>query len=140
VVDYAHSPDALDKALGVLRRHCAGRLVVVFGCGGERDRGKRPAMGAAAAGRADAIVLTDDNPRGEDGDAIIADIRGGLGDRTHTVIRDRRAAILHALHDARSGDVVLIAGKGHEDYQITGTQTRPFSDRQVVREAQAGSA
>jgi UDP-N-acetylmuramoyl-L-alanyl-D-glutamate--2,6-diaminopimelate ligase len=140
VVDYAHTPDALDKALAVLRRHCTGSLTVVFGCGGERDRGKRPAMGAVAAQRADAIVLTDDNPRGEDGDAIIADIRGGLGDRPHAVIRDRRAAILRAMRDARPGDVVLVAGKGHEDYQLTGNEARPFSDRQVVREAQAGAA
>lgn len=140
VVDYAHSPDALDKALAVLRRHCAGKLVVVFGCGGERDRGKRPQMAAVAARRADAIVLTDDNPRGEDGDAIIADIQAGLGERSHAVIRDRRAAILRTLQDARAGDVVLIAGKGHEEYQIAGGESRPFSDRLVVREAQAGVA
>src|SRR5690606_29690661 len=115
VVDYAHTPDALDKALGVLRRHCPGRLMVVFGCGGERDRGKRAAMGAVAAQRADAIVLTDDNPRGEDGAAIIAEIQAGLGNATATVIRDRRAAIAHAMAQAGAGDVVLVAGKGHEE-------------------------
>jgi UDP-N-acetylmuramoyl-L-alanyl-D-glutamate--2,6-diaminopimelate ligase len=140
VVDYAHTPDALAKALAVLRRHCTGRLTVVFGCGGDRDRGKRPEMAAVAVRHADAIVLTDDNPRSEDGDAIIADIRAGLGGATAEVIRDRRAAIAHALRGARAGDVVLVAGKGHEQYQIVGSETRPFSDRQVVQQAQAGAA
>ncbi len=92
-MDYAHTPDALDKALAVLRRHCRGRLIVVFGCGGDRDRGKRPEMGAIAARQADGIVLTDDNPRTEDGAGIIADIEAGLGGHRATVIRDRRAAI-----------------------------------------------
>jgi UDP-N-acetylmuramoyl-L-alanyl-D-glutamate--2,6-diaminopimelate ligase len=113
---------------------------VVFGCGGDRDRGKRPAMGAIAARCADAIVLTDDNPRGEDGDAIIAQIRAGLGAARCEVIRDRRTAILHALRAAQPGDVVLIAGKGHEAYQIVGSEARPFSDQQVVREALAVAA
>jgi UDP-N-acetylmuramoyl-L-alanyl-D-glutamate--2,6-diaminopimelate ligase len=140
VVDYAHTPDALDKALAVLRGHCAGRLTVVFGCGGDRDRGKRALMGAVAASRADRIVLTDDNPRGEDGDRIIADIRQGLRDHPVEVIRDRRAAIHHALAGAAAGDVVLVAGKGHEDYQIIGNQKRHFSDQQVVREALGGAA
>ncbi|HWL63516.1 MAG TPA: UDP-N-acetylmuramoyl-L-alanyl-D-glutamate--2,6-diaminopimelate ligase [Steroidobacteraceae bacterium] len=140
VVDYAHTPDALDKALTVLRRHCSGRLWVVFGCGGDRDRGKRAGMGAIAARRADAIVLTDDNPRGEDGDDIIAAIRAGLGGAAAQVIRDRRAAIHHALREAGADDVVLIAGKGHEEYQVIGSQRHPFSDRQVVRQAQAGAA
>jgi UDP-N-acetylmuramoyl-L-alanyl-D-glutamate--2,6-diaminopimelate ligase len=140
VVDYAHTPDALDKALTVLRRHCTGRLWVVFGCGGERDRGKRAQMGAVAARHADAIVLTDDNPRGEDGDAIVADILTGLGGTAVEVIRDRRAAIQHALHAAHAGDVVLIAGKGHEDYQIVGGERRPFSDRAVVLQVQTGAA
>ena len=133
VVDYAHSPDALEKALAVLRRHCAGRLTVVFGCGGERDRGKRAVMGGVAARGADAIVLTDDNPRGEDGAAIIADIQAGLGAVPATVIRDRRQAIEHALLQAREGDVVLVAGKGHESYQLVEGEARPFSDRAVVR-------
>jgi UDP-N-acetylmuramoyl-L-alanyl-D-glutamate--2,6-diaminopimelate ligase len=140
VVDYAHTPDALDKVLAVLRRHCPGRLTVVFGCGGERDRGKRALMGQVAARRADAIVLTDDNPRGEDGAAIIADISAGLGDVRATVIRDRRAAIAHALANAGEGDVVLVAGKGHEEYQIVGRELRPFSDRQVVRALQEADA
>jgi UDP-N-acetylmuramoyl-L-alanyl-D-glutamate--2,6-diaminopimelate ligase len=140
VVDYAHTPDALDKALAVLRRHCAGRLIVVFGCGGDRDRGKRPQMGAVAARRADAIVLTDDNPRGEDGAAIIADISAGLGAARATVIRDRAAAIAHALAHATGGDVVLVAGKGHEEYQLVGGEARPFSDRALVRSLQEGRA
>ncbi len=140
VVDYAHTPDALDKALAVLRRHCDGRLWVVFGCGGDRDKGKRAAMGAVAARGADAIVLTDDNPRSEDGGAIIAAIQAGLGKVPAQVIRDRRAAILHALREARAGDVVLVAGKGHEEYQVVGDERRPFSDRQLVRQAQAGAA
>ncbi|HTQ35594.1 MAG TPA: UDP-N-acetylmuramoyl-L-alanyl-D-glutamate--2,6-diaminopimelate ligase [Steroidobacteraceae bacterium] len=135
VVDYAHTPDALDKALQVLRRHCTGRLTVVFGCGGERDRGKRAEMGAIAARRADRVVLTDDNPRGEDAERIIADIAAGLGACRAAVIRERRAAIRHALAGAAAGDVVLVAGKGHEQYQITGTEKRFFSDQQVVREA-----
>jgi UDP-N-acetylmuramoyl-L-alanyl-D-glutamate--2,6-diaminopimelate ligase len=140
VVDYAHTPDALDNALAVLRRHCSGRLTVVFGCGGDRDRGKRSEMGAIAARRADAIVLTDDNPRSEDGDAIIADIRAGVGAAPHAVIRDRAAAISEAVRGARAGDVVLVAGKGHEDYQLSGGVKRAFSDREVVRELQAGAA
>lgn len=140
VVDYAHTPDALDKALAVLRRHCTGRLTVVFGCGGDRDRGKRPQMAEVAARRADRIVLTDDNPRGEDGDRIIADIRAGLGVTAAEVIRDRRMAIRHALSASAAGDVVLVAGKGHEDYQIIGSEKRHFSDQQVVREALGGAA
>jgi len=139
VVDYAHTPDALDKVLAVLRRHCAGRLTVVFGCGGDRDRGKRPEMGAIAAARADHIVLTDDNPRGEDGDRIIADIRAGIGTHAVEIMRDRRMAIRQALQGAGANDLVLVAGKGHEDYQIVGTERRHFSDQQVVREALGGA-
>jgi len=139
VIDYAHTPDALDKALQVLRRHCDGKLTVVFGCGGDRDRGKRPEMGAIAGRLADGIVLTDDNPRTEDGDRIIADIKAGLGGQAVEVIRDRRAAIVHALSTAAAGDVVLVAGKGHEDYQIVGTEKRFFSDQQVLRETLRGA-
>jgi len=139
VVDYAHTPDALAMALQVLRRHCAGRLTVVFGCGGDRDRGKRPQMGAIAARGADAIVLTDDNPRTEDPDTIIADIRAGTGEAGVRVIRDRRAAIRSAIEAAGAGDLVLVAGKGHESMQIIGTEARRFSDQQVVRECLAGA-
>jgi UDP-N-acetylmuramoyl-L-alanyl-D-glutamate--2,6-diaminopimelate ligase len=135
VVDYAHTPDALAKALTVVREHCRGRLVCVFGCGGDRDRGKRPEMGAIAARLADELVLTDDNPRTESPAAIIHDIRSGIGAVEARVIHDREQAIHHAVSHARSGDVVLIAGKGHESYQITGKDKRPFSDQLVVRAA-----
>ena len=135
VVDYAHTPDALEKALQVLRRHCAGRLVTVFGCGGDRDRGKRPQMGAIAARLADAVVLTDDNPRTEPAEQIIAQILAGCaGSATPvTVQRDRRVAIAAAIRGAQAGDVVLVAGKGHESVQIIGAEQHPFSDQAEVR-------
>ena len=132
VVDYAHTPDALEKILLALREHTRGRLWCVFGCGGDRDRGKRPVMGEIAERLADRVVLTDDNPRHEPGDAIIADILGGMRASTD-VIRDRRAAIAAAIRGAGQGDIVLIAGKGHEDYQQVGDERRPYSDREVVR-------
>jgi UDP-N-acetylmuramoyl-L-alanyl-D-glutamate--2,6-diaminopimelate ligase len=138
VVDYAHTPDALEKALQVLRRHCEGRLTAVFGCGGDRDRGKRPQMGAVAVRLADQVILTDDNPRSEDGDAIIADILAGVGAAAARVERDRRAAIDAAICASRPGDLVLVAGKGHESVQIVGSARLPFSDQQVVRAALAG--
>ena len=136
IVDYAHTPDALSKALRASRAHCAGRLHVVFGCGGDRDAGKRPQMGAIAAQLADAVIVTDDNPRTESPQAIVADIVAGLpaGGRAE-VVHDRAAAIRAALAAARPGDVVLVAGKGHEDYQIVGSERRPFSDQAVVRQA-----
>lgn len=134
VVDYAHTPDALEQVLRVLRRHCTGRLAVVFGCGGDRDRGKRPLMGAVAAQGADYIVLTDDNPRSEDSAGILAEIQSGTGAAEVRVLPDRREAITHALRQARPGDVVLVAGKGHETTQTAGGVSRPFSDREVVRE------
>ncbi|MBS0558289.1 MAG: UDP-N-acetylmuramoyl-L-alanyl-D-glutamate--2,6-diaminopimelate ligase [Proteobacteria bacterium] len=134
VVDYAHTPDALEQALTSLRAHCAGKLICVFGCGGERDAGKRPQMGAIAERLADAIVVTDDNPRGEDGDAIVAQIVAGLADASRArVQRDRAAAIALALHEAKAGDVVLIAGKGHEPYQEIGGSKRPFDDADIAR-------
>jgi UDP-N-acetylmuramoyl-L-alanyl-D-glutamate--2,6-diaminopimelate ligase len=136
VVDYAHSPDALEQALTSLRAHCAGRLICTFGCGGERDRGKRPQMGAIAERLADRIIITDDNPRGEDGDVIVAQIVAGLARPQHaTVQRDRAAAIALALREARAGDVVLIAGKGHEPYQEIGGRKLPFDDLDVARRA-----
>lgn len=132
VVDYAHTPDALEKILYALREHARGKLWCVFGCGGDRDRGKRPAMGEIAERLADRVVLTDDNPRHEPGDAIIADILGGM--RTSPeVIRDRRAAIAAAIRGAGEGDIVLVAGKGHEDYQQVGDERLPYSDREVVQ-------
>ncbi len=133
VVDYAHTPDALAQALGALRPLAAGRLWCVFGCGGERDRGKRPLMGEAAARLADRLVLTDDNPRGEDPARIVAEIRAGIpSGASVTVIHDRWAAIAHALRRAAPGDVVLVAGKGHEREQEVAGARRPFSDRHVV--------
>ena len=140
VVDYAHSPDALAQALAALREHCSGRLWCVFGCGGDRDPGKRPLMAAAVERFADVAFVTDDNPRTEDGDGIVADILRGFADRTRVrVIRDRAHAILTALEEARAGDVVLIAGKGHEDYQIYGSESRPYSDRAVVLQSLGGA-
>jgi len=128
-VDYAHTPQALDVALRALRSHCRGRLWCVFGCGGDRDPGKRPQMGSLAEKRADRIVLTSDNPRSEPAAAIIADIVAGLAvPQRATVIEDRAAAIAWALAQAQAEDVVLIAGKGHEDYQLVGNERIDFSD------------
>ncbi len=134
VVDYAHTPDALAHALQALRPHCDGRLWCVFGCGGDRDRAKRPLMGEAAASLADHVVITDDNPRHEDGDRIVAEIRSGMASGEAEVIRDRRAAIRRAIGMAAPGDIVLVAGKGHEDYQQVGDTRFPFADRDVVPE------
>jgi UDP-N-acetylmuramoyl-L-alanyl-D-glutamate--2,6-diaminopimelate ligase len=136
VVDYAHTPDALEQALTALRAHCAGKLICVFGCGGERDAGKRPLMGEIAARLADVAIVTDDNPRGEDGDAIVAQIVAGMAAaRAMTVERDRAVAIADALQLAHAGDVVLIAGKGHETYQDGATGKHPFDDVAVARAA-----
>jgi UDP-N-acetylmuramoyl-L-alanyl-D-glutamate--2,6-diaminopimelate ligase len=133
IVDYAHTPDALEKALAAVRLHCTGKLVCVFGCGGDRDATKRPVMGAIAERLADRVIVTDDNPRTEDGDAIVADILNGMKSADRVLIeRDRAVAIERALREATSNDAVLIAGKGHEDYQIVGLVSRYFSDRDVV--------
>lgn len=131
IVDYAHSPDALEKVLRAARAHATGKLSVVFGCGGERDVGKRPQMGEIATRLADEVYVTDDNPRGEDPDEIVAGILAG-SNRPVTVERDRAAAIAMAIAAAAAGDVVVIAGKGHENYQTTGSGRQPFSDREVV--------
>lgn len=133
VVDYAHTPDALLQVLQTLREHCRGDLWCVFGCGGDRDRDKRPKMGAIAERVADRLIITDDNPRHEAGAAIIDDILAGIHDRQCVVVqRDRAAAITHAVQSATAGDVVLVAGKGHEEYQLVGDQILPFSDRRQV--------
>jgi UDP-N-acetylmuramoyl-L-alanyl-D-glutamate--2,6-diaminopimelate ligase len=134
VVDYSHTPDALRNALAALRPHCQGALWCVFGCGGERDRGKRPQMAEAVQRGADRIIVTDDNPRGENGDAIIADIMEGFS-RTGAVQveRDRGRAIHRAISGACAADVVLIAGKGHEVSQERDGAKLPFSDVAVVR-------
>jgi UDP-N-acetylmuramoyl-L-alanyl-D-glutamate--2,6-diaminopimelate ligase len=129
VIDYAHTPDALSKALQALRSHCRGALWCVFGCGGDRDPGKRPMMGAVADELADQIIVTDDNPRSERPDAITRDIAAGITAHAVRVIHDRAEAIATALAEADSIDVVLIAGKGHEEYQIYGQSRREFSDR-----------
>ena len=136
VIDYAHTPDALEQALASLRAHCDGRLVCVFGCGGERDVGKRPQMAAIAERLADVVIVTDDNPRGEDGDAIVADILTGFSETAVVrVERDRARAITLAVREAQAGDLILVAGKGHEPYQeITGARIA-FDDRVVARAA-----
>lgn len=126
-VDYSHTPDSLEAALKALRAHSDGQLWCVFGCGGDRDRGKRPMMGAVASQYADFAVLTSDNPRSEPPEKIIADVLDGMGAGA-TAITDRAAAIRHAIRDAAAGDIVLIAGKGHEHYQIIGSERTRFSD------------
>ena len=137
VIDYAHTPDALENALRSLRETAKGALAVVFGCGGDRDRGKRPEMGAVAARLADRIYLTNDNPRSEDPRAIVDAIVAGIGSRDYVVELDRRLAIERAIAEVRPGDVVLVAGKGHEAYQIVGDRVLPFDDVAVSREALA---
>jgi UDP-N-acetylmuramoyl-L-alanyl-D-glutamate--2,6-diaminopimelate ligase len=133
VVDYAHTPDALEKALTAARAHCRGTLWCVFGCGGERDRGKRPQMGAIAERLADRVIVTDDNPRREAGDAIVAEILAGLRSRERVKVeRDRAKAVALAVMGAAPGDVVLLAGKGHEDYQVVGERELPYSDRDTA--------
>jgi len=151
-VDYAHSEDALKRVLQNLARFRQGRIITVFGCGGDRDRGKRPLMGRAAAEESDLVIVTSDNPRTEEPLAIIGAIEGGIdasvmkkispeeiraagAGKTYTVVADRREAIGLAIGMASPDDIVLIAGKGHEDYQIIGTKTFPFDDRTVGREA-----
>jgi UDP-N-acetylmuramoyl-L-alanyl-D-glutamate--2,6-diaminopimelate ligase len=129
VIDYSHTPDALEKALQALREHCRGKLWCVFGCGGDRDRGKRPLMGKIAEQYADYVVVTDDNPRREEPRQIVAEILTGLMDPAGVVVEhDRRRAITHALSCAQPEDIVLIAGKGHEAYQIIGDEKNSFSD------------
>ena len=136
IVDYAHTPDALAKALRAARRHCRGRLRAIFGCGGDRDPGKRPMMGRIAAELADELVVTDDNPRSEPPGRIVADILAGIpGGAAARVEHDRASAIRTTLGRSGAEDVVLIAGKGHEEYQIYGSERRPFSDQSVARAA-----
>jgi UDP-N-acetylmuramoyl-L-alanyl-D-glutamate--2,6-diaminopimelate ligase len=134
-VDYAHTPDALDKVLASLKPHCQGALWVAFGCGGNRDRGKRAQMGAAAERWADRIVITDDNPRDEDPERIVREILAGCPAAKTNVIRDRQRAIEYVVGQAATNDWILIAGKGHEDYQEMNGNRIPFSDSVAVREA-----
>lgn len=141
VVDYAHTPDALAQALTSLRAHAAARLACVFGCGGDRDRGKRPQMAQIAEAEADVVIVTDDNPRSEDGDAIVADIVAGFAAPQAVVVeRDRAAAIARAIGNAGPDDIVLVAGKGHEPYQEVAGVRHPFDDTVVARRALEGRA
>jgi UDP-N-acetylmuramyl-tripeptide synthetase len=135
VVDYAHTPDALEHALTALRETTRGSLSVVFGCGGDRDRGKRPEMGTIAAHFADRVYLTSDNPRSEDPQAIVDEILAGMASRDAVVELDRAQAIERAIAEAARGDVILVAGKGHERYQITGSRVTAFDDAEIAREA-----
>jgi UDP-N-acetylmuramoyl-L-alanyl-D-glutamate--2,6-diaminopimelate ligase len=153
IVDYAHTPDAVDKLLATLRPLCPGRLIAVFGCGGDRDRKKRPLMAEAVARHADRIVATSDNPRTEDPERILEDVCEGLAGlarvapealdapKSYACLVDRRAAIEAALAIAAPDDTVVIAGKGHEDYQIIGRERLPFSDRdEAIRALRARGA
>ena len=136
IIDYSHKPDALENVLKTLRSVTKGRLIALFGCGGDRDRAKRPIMGAIAADNADLVVVTSDNPRTEDPDAIIREIVEGMkGKRTQTkVICDRVEAIHWAIDNAGAGDVILLAGKGHEDYQVVGHEKHHMDEREIVAE------
>lgn len=140
VVDYAHTPDALEAALTALRPHATGKLICVFGCGGDRDTGKRPFMGSIAAQYADVVIVTDDNPRSENPADITQAILAGIEDTTAvSVEHDRAQAIRQAVNQATAGDVVLVAGKGHEDYQLVGDQQLAFSDRDFVSQLLGGA-
>jgi len=134
-VDYAHTPDALNNVLALLSHLKKGRLIVVFGCGGDRDITKRPVMGGIATHHADLAIITSDNPRSEDPLGIIEDIKKGINGKPHKVIENRKDAIFEAVRIAGENDVLLVAGKGHEDYQIIGSNRYHFSDREVIEEA-----
>lgn len=138
IVDYAHTPDALGNVLRAAREFTKGRLICVFGCGGDRDRGKRPQMGRISARMSDLTVVTSDNPRTEEPDSILRDIVTGVGGADHLVEVDRRKAISLAIDHASCGDLVVIAGKGHEDYQDIGGKKIHFDDRQVARDVLSG--
>lgn len=131
--DYAHTPDALVRSLAAVRPFVSGKLILVFGAGGDRDPGKRPLMGSAAEAGADRVIVTSDNPRTEDPELIIDEIERGMS-TPHERLSDRRAAIARAIEIAQRGDTILLAGKGHETYQVIGTQKYPFDERQVVGE------
>jgi UDP-N-acetylmuramoyl-L-alanyl-D-glutamate--2,6-diaminopimelate ligase len=134
IVDYAHTPDALQKVLASLQQIKKGRLICIFGCGGDRDQGKRPLMGKLAESYADQIVLTNDNPRSEDPEVIIKQILAGIEESTAvSVIPDRASAITSTINSALADDLVLVAGKGHETYQEIAGIRSPFSDRQLIR-------
>jgi UDP-N-acetylmuramoyl-L-alanyl-D-glutamate--2,6-diaminopimelate ligase len=133
VVDYAHTPDALEKALLALRRHCHGALWCVFGCGGDRDTRKRPVMARVAEQHADKVVLTNDNPRGEAPESITQDMLAGLQNPERVwVEHDRAQAVTQVIEQAQADDIVLVAGKGHEDYQVLAHGKVHYSDRETV--------
>ena len=135
IVDFAHTPDALEQTLISLRQHTKNNLWCVFGCGGDRDKGKRPLMGEIAVEKADYIVLTNDNPRSEEAEKIIHDIKAGMeGFDNLTIEQDRHTAIHFAISKAKVGDVILIAGKGHENYQLIGDTKYPFNDAEEVKQ------
>lgn len=140
VVDYSHTPDSLEKALTTARALHPNRIICVFGCGGDRDKTKRPIMGKIAAEEADIPIVTSDNPRSENPDTIVAEVEAGVKEglkpgQHHEVIVDRRTAINRAVEIAQTGDIILIAGKGHETYQILNTGTIHFDDREEARKA-----
>lgn len=136
LIDYAHTPDALENVLNAARGFAEGRVVALFGCGGDRDRTKRPLMGAIAARLADFVIVTSDNPRTEEPGGIIQDILAGMAgtDTEYVVVENRVEAIHYAIDHARPGDVVILAGKGHETYQIIGREKRHLDEREVVAE------
>ena len=134
-VDYAHTPDALKKVLEMLTRLKKGRLILVFGCGGDRDRAKRPVMGEIASHLTDLTIITSDNPRSEEPISIIEDIRKGFSGNSFKIIENRHDAIYEAVQIAKEGDILLVAGKGHEDYQIIGSKVFHFSDRETIEES-----
>jgi UDP-N-acetylmuramoyl-L-alanyl-D-glutamate--2,6-diaminopimelate ligase len=136
--DYAHTPDALDRALEAVRPFAPEKLIVVFGCGGDRDKGKRPEMGAIAEKKGDYAIVTSDNPRTEDPEKILDDIEAGMSNTNHERIEDRRNAIAKALEMATPRDVVILAGKGHETYQVRGTTKLPFDEKEIVAELARG--
>ncbi|MDR2420739.1 MAG: UDP-N-acetylmuramoyl-L-alanyl-D-glutamate--2,6-diaminopimelate ligase [Oscillospiraceae bacterium] len=137
VIDYAHTPDALKNIIEAIRGCASGRVVTLFGCGGDRDKTKRPLMGATAAGLSDFVIVTSDNPRTEAPDAIINDILGGMKETKtpYAAIENRREAIFWAIRSAKPGDTLILAGKGHETYQQVGEEKRPFDEREIVAEA-----
>jgi len=140
VVDYAHTPDALEQVLTALRAHTEARLWCVFGCGGDRDQAKRPLMAGVAERLADHVIVTDDNPRTENAEVIVADILNGFSNVDMvTVIADRAQAISKAVSSAVPGDIVLVAGKGHEEFQLVGEDYLPFSDALEVERALSDS-
>lgn len=138
IVDYAHTPDGLENVARTARGFTKGKLITVFGCGGDRDRGKRPLMGEVASQWSDFVIVTSDNPRTEDPDQIIQEVLNGVSGVDYVALRDRREAIWSACRMAKAGDTILIAGKGHETYQIFGTEVHPFDDREVAQEALGG--